>query len=157
VKKKKMEKRMKSTNDSRISTRSRPWASTTSHLMVSSRTLSSHYLGINPQNLNLSFSLCMDESWGLLGVCHPKGKNQICYNSILSRLSLDILSFGFLDVLHEMMESLSSLEARMSRVGSLILVTRNSPKPQAKLSCSISSSQSFLGFWVAWGITICTS
>jgi hypothetical protein len=38
----------------------------------------------------------MDGSSGLFGVYHLKGKNQVCYNSILSRLSLDILSFGFL-------------------------------------------------------------
>ena len=63
---KKMEKRIKVLEGSKISLRSSTLASTTSHPMVSSRALSSHYLEIHPPTLIQIFSLAwMDHEDGL--------------------------------------------------------------------------------------------
>jgi hypothetical protein len=129
----KKERRFKSTKGSKISFGSRPWASTlSSHGYLKNSLFSSYW--DQSSNPNLSFSSCLDGSWRLLGVQHLKGKNQVCYNSILSRF-LEVPSFGLLDIFTRYGGILLfSLEERMSSAWSLILVTRNSPQPQPKLS-----------------------
>jgi len=66
VRKKKMEKRIRMLERNKISPRPSTWASTTSHLMVSSRALSL-YLEINPPTLIQILSLAwMDHKDGLV-------------------------------------------------------------------------------------------
>ena len=111
--------------------------------MVSSRTLSSHYLEINPQTLTQApLIACMDHE-DCKAFPHLKGKIQVLLQLNPLKISQDSLLFGFLDVfarnggIH-----LFSLETRMTSALSQSLVTRNSPKPQAKLPSPI---QSLLG------------
>ena len=55
--------------------RSSTWASTISHLMVSSRIASSHYLEINPQTLTQVFSLAWMDHEDLLMGRNPSNKS----------------------------------------------------------------------------------
>ena len=59
----------------RSASRSSTWASTISHLMVSSRILSSHYLEINPQTLTQVFSLALMDHEDLLMGSNPSKKS----------------------------------------------------------------------------------
>ena len=116
--------------------------------MISSRTLFSHCLEINPQTLTQVPLIAWMDHEGCKEFHHLKGKAQVLLQLNPIKFSLIFLSFGFLDIFARIVGIyLFSLEARMSSTQSLILVTRNSQKSKAKLSCPIPISQSlYLGF-----------
>ena len=107
MKEKKREKRIKSTKGSKISFRSRPWASITSYLMVSSRTLPSHYLEINPQTLTQASSI----SWMDHEDCLVFIISRVRIKCATTQSSQDFCRFPFIWILgyfcKQMVESLS--------------------------------------------------
>jgi len=79
---------IKTTKGSKINFGSRSWASTTSHLMVSSRTLTSHYLETSPQTLTQVSLIAWMDHEDCKMTHHPKSKIKSWYNLILSSFSL---------------------------------------------------------------------
>jgi len=72
----------------RSTSRSSTWASTISHLMVSSRILSSHYLEINPQTLTQAFSLAWMDHEDLLMGSNPSKKSLFSLEARMASVDL---------------------------------------------------------------------
>jgi len=104
--------------------------------MISSRTLFSHCLEINPQTLTQVPLIAWMDHEDCKEFHHLKGKAQVLLQLNPIKFSLIFLSYGFIEVFARNVGiHLFSLETRMSSAQFSILVTRNSPKSKAKLPC----------------------